>query len=57
MEYRKLISFGKSSFVVSLPKSWVTQNKMKKGDLVYFEDSGVNLLINTRKKDNEIVDK
>lgn len=45
MEYRKLISFGKSSFVVSLPKSWVNQNKLKKGDLIYLEESGPNLTL------------
>ena len=51
MEYRKLISFGKSSYVVSLPKSWVIQNKLKKGDLVYMEDSGHCLVLS--KKDEE----
>lgn len=45
MEYRKLISFGKSSFVVSLPKSWVNQNKLKKGDLVYLEENGQTLVL------------
>lgn len=53
MEYRKLISFGKSSFVVSLPKSWVTQNKLKKGELINIEESGPSLVLN--KKDNEKV--
>ena len=48
MEYRKLISFGKSSYVVSLPKSWVIQNKLKKGDLIYFEDSSNDLLLQAR---------
>src|SRR3989344_5298585 len=54
MEYRKLISFGKSSYVVSLPKSWVTQNNLKKGDLIYFEQQGGNLLV--QPKENEVVD-
>ncbi len=48
MEYRKLISFGKSSFIVSLPKSWIRQNKLKKGDLIYFEESGSNLFLQPR---------
>lgn len=51
MEYRKLISFGKSSYVVSLPKSWVNQSKLKKGDLIYIEESGPSLVLN--KKDDE----
>lgn len=46
MEYRKLISFGKSSYVISLPKSWIKQNNLKKGDLIYLEESGSNLVIN-----------
>ena len=48
MEYRKLISFGKSSFVVSLPKSWVTQNKLKKGDFIYFDESESELILQPR---------
>lgn len=43
MEYRKLISFGKSSYVVSLPKSWVMRSKLKKGDLIYFEENEGNI--------------
>ncbi len=53
MEYRKLISFGKSSYVVSLPKSWVVQNKLKKGDLVYFEENGSNLSLSKRETNQE----
>jgi len=51
MEYRRLISFGKSSFVVSLPKAWISQNTLKKGDLIYLQENGPNLLLS--KKDNE----
>ncbi len=56
MEYRKLISFGKNSYVVSLPKVWVKQNKLKKGDLIYLEESGGNILLSKKefeKKDDE----
>lgn len=53
MEYRKLILFGKSSYVVSLPKGWVKQNKLKKGDLVYFEESGSGLMVQPRKAEVE----
>ena len=38
MEFRKLISFGKTSFVMSLPKGWVVKNKLKKGDLIALEE-------------------
>lgn len=51
MEFRRLISFGKSSFVISLPKAWISQNKLKKGDLIYLEESGPKLVIS--KKENE----
>lgn len=36
MESRKIIKFGNSSFVISLPREWMDKNKLKKGDSVYF---------------------
>lgn len=54
MEFRKLISFGNSSFVVSLPKSWVEKNKLNKGDLVYVEEKNDELaLYPSNNKDKE----
>lgn len=53
MEYRRLISFGKSSFVVSLPKEWIGQNSLKKGDLVYLQESGPNLLLSKKDSDEK----
>lgn len=38
METRKIISFGNSSYVISLPKDWVRENKLKKGDLISVEE-------------------
>lgn len=38
MEYRKLISFGNSSYIISLPKAWVDKHKLVKGDLVYIDE-------------------
>ncbi len=52
MEYRKLISFGKSSYVVSLPKSWVRQNKLNKGDLIYFEEKDTSLILGAKEQDS-----
>jgi phosphate uptake regulator len=43
MEYRKIIEFGKSSYVVSLPKDWLTEKKLGKGDVVYVSRDGNNL--------------
>ncbi|MBW2972400.1 phosphate uptake regulator PhoU [Candidatus Woesearchaeota archaeon] len=45
MEYRKIIEFGKSSYVVSLPKAWMTENKLGKGDVVYVGKEGDNLML------------
>lgn len=50
MEYRKLISFGKSSFVISLPKAWINKHKLAKGDLLYLEESGPNLILSKEDK-------
>lgn len=60
MEYRKLISFGKSSFVVSLPKAWINKQNLKKGDTIYFEEKDNELILNSKetkveKEEKEIV--
>lgn len=47
MEYRKLIRFGNTSHIISLPNSWIKKNKLKKGDLIYFEeDKNGELILN-----------
>ncbi len=48
MEYRKLISFGKNSFVISLPKSWVVHNSLKKGDIIYVDEKDSSLILETK---------
>lgn len=53
MEYRKLISFGKSSFVVSLPKPWINKQKLKKGDVIYFDESKNNLILSPKERENK----
>lgn len=62
MEYRKLISFGKSSHVVSVPKDWMSQNKLSKGDTIYLSIRGENLVLRPKtskqeseQKENEII--
>ena len=47
MDYRKLIKFGESSHVISLPASWIRKNNLKKGDHIYFEENGNNELVIT----------
>jgi len=53
MEYRKLISFGKSSFVVSIPKPWINKQKLKKGDILYFVENDTNLILSPQEKEIE----
>ncbi|MBI4439172.1 phosphate uptake regulator PhoU [Candidatus Woesearchaeota archaeon] len=50
MEMRKVVSFGNSSFVVSLPKAWVTKNGLRKGDVVRIEESPNELIISAREE-------
>lgn len=45
MEYRKIIGFGKSSFVVSLPKDWITRNKLKKGSSISISEENESIII------------
>jgi phosphate uptake regulator len=47
MDMRKLIGFGKNSFVVSLPKVWVEKNKLSKGDLISLEEDKEGLVLRT----------
>ncbi len=50
MEYRKLIKFGKSSFVVSIPTAWLKNNSVKKGDHLYLDERADELVLSTNKK-------
>ncbi|MFH1649778.1 MAG: phosphate uptake regulator PhoU [Candidatus Woesearchaeota archaeon] len=45
MEYRKLIKFGKNSFIVSLPKQWIEHNKLVKGSLIQVQPNGNQLAL------------
>ena len=48
LEPRKIIRFGNSSFVISLPKGWLQKNSLDKGDSVYLDDLGDgSLVLNT----------
>lgn len=60
MESRKLIRFGKNSYVLSMPKLWVNKNKLKKGDSISIEENREGLLLKTnnlgaRKEDPKIM--
>ncbi len=58
MESRKIIGFGKSSYVLSLPKRWIQKNKLSKGDVVYISESlnNLTLLPSSNKTDEDLVE-
>ena len=45
MVLRKVIKFGRSSFVISLPSSWVSRNKISKGDVIDVIEEPGSLII------------
>lgn len=51
--YRKIISFGNSSYVVSLPKTWIEKYKLKKGDWVYFNEDENSLVISPKETETK----
>ena len=51
MEFRKLIEFGKSSYVISVPRQWVRENGLKKGDIISLEETGGGLIILPKSKE------
>jgi len=53
MEYRKLIKFGNSSFVISLPKSWIVRHHLKKGAIIYVDENKVGDLVCSPKEVEE----
>ncbi len=53
MEFRKLIAFGKSSFVISLPKDWLEKNNLKKGSLIRVDAEGNTLFLKAKIGDDE----
>ena len=50
LEPKKLIKFGNSSYIVTLPKYWIVKHKLKKGDYIYVEETLKNELILTAKR-------
>lgn len=51
IEPRKLIQFGKSSLVISMPKSWVEKHNLNKGDVVYVDEKSYELNIHPSVKE------
>ena len=36
---RRLIKFGNSSYIISLPKEWIDRHKLKKGDMIHISEN------------------
>ncbi|MGQ9723062.1 MAG: PhoU domain-containing protein [Candidatus Jordarchaeum sp.] len=56
IEFRKVQITGKSSYIISLPKNWIKNNKIKKGDTIAVieEDEGelkISKVLETKKKE------
>ena len=45
METRRLIKFGKNSYVVSLPKAWIEANRLEKGAALYLEQKPESVIL------------
>ena len=45
MDFRKIIKFGKASFIVSLPKDWLLKHNLKQGDHVHVDEVNDNLVL------------
>ncbi|MBS7270281.1 MAG: phosphate uptake regulator PhoU [Candidatus Freyarchaeota archaeon] len=59
LEFRKVQITGKSSYIVSLPKSWIMNNKIKKGDTLTIieEEEGelrIAKVLETKKREKPI---
>lgn len=54
IDIRKLISFGKGSYIISMPKGWVEKNNLKKGDLISISDEGVELTLSASQKEKKL---
>jgi len=54
IDVRKLISFGKGSYIISMPKSWVEKNNLKKGDLISVSDDGFGLTLSANQQEKKL---
>jgi phosphate uptake regulator len=55
MEYRKIQLTGESTYIVSLPKTWVKKNKVEKGDVVYVIEKGEEIILRLKdEKEKEV---
>lgn len=53
MYTRRLVKTGADTYTVSIPKEWITKNKLKKGDLLWLDSAGEGLLISKSQKEEK----
>ena len=53
IDFRKLISFGKGSYILSMPKTWIAKNNLKKGDMISISDDGFELVLSAGRQDEK----
>lgn len=53
MDYRKLINFGNTSLVISLPKEWLKSHGLAKGDFLYLQHEHDRLILLPKEKEEE----
>jgi phosphate uptake regulator len=53
MQVRKLVKSGESSLVTAIPQDWLKKNKLKAGDLVYFNDQNNSLVLQAEEKEEK----
>ncbi|MFC1768488.1 PhoU domain-containing protein [Nanoarchaeota archaeon] len=57
MDSRKLMEFGKSSYIISLPKNWIRSNKLKKGDSLHLKESAGDIILSLSNEEKELPQK
>ena len=50
MEYRKIQVTGDSTYIISLPKTWVKKNKLDKGDVLSVVEKGDEVLLRLKEE-------
>ena len=45
MEPRKIIQFGNSSYVITLPQEWIKKNKLEKGKFVNLAENNNYIIL------------
>lgn len=51
MDHRKLMGFSKGSYIITMPKSWVTKHNLKKGDTISIEEGSNELVFYAGQKE------